>query len=46
MPSHPYVHFALLTALIVLFRIDPPTAQAALTALALWEATNHIKPAH
>lgn len=35
--SHALVQYALLTLLYVLFRIDPPSAQAAMTALALWE---------
>lgn len=38
MPSHPYVQYALLTALIILFRLDPESAQAAAAALPLWEA--------
>jgi len=38
MPGHAYVQYALLTLLYVLFRIDPPSAHAAMTALALREA--------
>lgn len=38
MPSHPYVQYALLTALYLLFRLDPLSAQAAAVALQLWEA--------
>jgi len=40
MPSHPYVQYALLTALYLLFRLDPQSAQAAAAALPLWEAIN------
>lgn len=38
--SHPYVQYALLTALFILFRLDPQSAQAATAALPLWEALN------
>lgn len=40
MPSHAYVQYALLTALYILFRLDPQSAQAAaaVAALPLWEA--------
>lgn len=38
MPSHPYVQYALLTLLYILFRLDPQSAQAAAAALPIWEA--------
>lgn len=38
LPSHAYVQYALLTLLIVLFRLDPQSAQAAAAALPIWEA--------
>jgi hypothetical protein len=38
LPSHPYAQYALLTTLIILFRLDPASAQAAAAALPLWEA--------
>lgn len=45
MPSHPYVQYALLTALYLLFRYDPQSAQAAAAALPLWEALHpHTLP--
>ena len=40
MLSHAYVQYALLTALYILFRLDPMSAQAAAAALPLWEALN------
>lgn len=46
MPGQPHVHYALLTALLILFRTDPASAQAALTAATLWEVLNRTKPAH
>lgn len=36
--GHPYVQYALLTALYLLFRLDLQSAQAAAAALPLWEA--------
>lgn len=38
MSGHPSVQYALLTLLIVLFRLDPQSAQAAAAALPIWEA--------
>lgn len=46
MPSHTPVQYALLTLLIILFRIDPESGQAVLTATALWEALNRTTGAH
>ncbi|MFD5848370.1 hypothetical protein [Streptomyces chartreusis] len=46
MPSHTTVQYALLTLLIVLFRIDPESGQAVLTATALWEVLNRTTGAH
>jgi hypothetical protein len=40
MPSHAYVQYALLTALYLLFRLDPLSAPAATAALQFWEALN------
>lgn len=45
-PSHAYVQYALLTLLILLFRIDPPSAQAVATALPLWEVITRPTPTH
>lgn len=39
MPSHPYVQYALLTALYLLFRLDPLSATAVTAALQLWEVS-------
>ena len=38
LPSHPYVQYALLTALYLIFRLDPQSANAVAAALPLWEA--------
>jgi hypothetical protein len=45
LPSHAPVQYALLTLLIVLFRIDPLSAQAATAALTIWEVADHSRPA-
>jgi hypothetical protein len=45
MSSHAPVQYALLTLLIVLFRIDPLSAQAVTAAIAIWEVANHPRPA-
>jgi hypothetical protein len=42
--SHPYVQYALLTALYLLFRLDPQSAQAAAAALPLWEVLHPALP--
>jgi hypothetical protein len=44
--SHAYVQYALLTLLVILFRIDPPSAQAVTAALPLWEVIARPTPAH
>jgi hypothetical protein len=46
MPSHAYVQYALLTALYLLFRLDPLSAQAVAAALPLWEVITRPAPAH
>ena len=42
--SHNIVQYALLTALYLLFRLDPQSAQAAAAAFPLWEALHPTLP--
>ena len=43
--SHDYVQYALLTLLVLVFRLDPPSTDAALAALSIWEINNRTPTA-